>query len=72
MEDHVFEIKDVYHKHDDHYCIETADLIVLCFELLFLNKKDIDDVFSHCFPLFDKKLNMLLEKKSRNLEYGEH
>jgi len=58
---HAFEISDLYHKNDDHYSVETADLIVLCFELLLIGKKDIDEVFFRCLPRFDKKLKQLAE-----------
>ncbi len=63
IKDHVVEIKELYDSHDDHWAIETGDLIVLCFELLMMENKDIDDVFIRCLPRFDKKLNMLLEKE---------
>jgi transposase len=59
---HSFEISDLYHKKDDHYSIETADLIVLCFELILIGNKNIDDVFARCLPRFDEKLNRLAEK----------
>jgi len=62
MKDHVQEITERYHAHDVHYCIETADLIVLCFELLLANGKDIDDVFNRCLPRFDTKLKQLAIK----------
>lgn len=63
MNDHAVEITDLYHKQDDHYRVETADLIVLCFELLILDGKNIDDVFARCLPRFDKKLHLLLKEK---------
>jgi hypothetical protein len=59
MKDHAEEITERYHAHDDHYSIETADLIVLCFELLLANGKNIDDVFDRCLPRFDMKLKRL-------------
>lgn len=59
MSAHVQEIEERYNNRDDHWAIETADLIVLCFELLFLEKKDIDDVFARCLPRFDVKLQRL-------------
>ena len=56
---HTVEIEECYHNHDDHWTIETADLIVLCYELLLMEDKDIDDVFTRCLPRFDKKLQQL-------------
>ena len=63
---HAFEISDLYHRNENHYSVETADLIVLCFELLLIGKKDIDDVFSRCLPRFDKKLKRLLDDDTKS------
>ena len=64
MKDHVDEIKELYNDGNDHWAIETTDLIVLCYELLLMENNDIDDVFSRCLPRFDKKLKGLLENES--------
>ena len=53
MKAHIEEIEERYYNNDDHWAIETADLIVLCYELLLLENKDIDDVFNRCLPRFD-------------------
>ena len=65
MNAHVDEIEERYNHQDEHWAIETADLIVLCYELLLLENKDIDDVFSRCLPRFDVKLKGLLENECR-------
>ena len=64
MEAHVEEIEELYNDKNEHWAIETADLIVLCYELLLLENKDIDDVFSRCLPRFDVKLKRLAENVS--------
>jgi hypothetical protein len=56
MKEHLEEIQDLYNRNNDHWAIETADLIVLCYELLIMEDKDIDDIFTRCLPRFDKKL----------------
>lgn len=61
IKDHGEEIEELYNNKDEHWPIETADLIVLCYELLLLENKDIDDVFSRCLPRFDIKLKRLVE-----------
>ena len=61
MKEHIEEIEERYNNSDEHWTIETADLIVLCYELLLLEKKDIDDVFNRCLPRFDVKLRRLAE-----------
>ena len=65
MKDHIDEILDRYLKNDDHWAIETADLIVLSYELLLLENKDIDDVFNRCLPRFDNKLRSLVKNETR-------
>ena len=59
MKDHIEEITERYNNKDEHWAIETADLIVLCYELLMMENKDIDDVFNRCLPRFDVKLKRL-------------
>ena len=61
MKEHIEEIEERYNNKDDHWVIETADLIVLCYELLLMEQKDIDDVFDRCLPRFDVKLKRLAE-----------
>jgi phosphoribosyl-ATP pyrophosphohydrolase len=64
MKEHIYEIEGLYNEKNEHWTIETADLIVLCYELLLMENKDIDDVFQKCLPRFYKKLNRLLEDDS--------
>ena len=61
IKEHVEEIEERYNNKDEHWAIETADLIVLCYELLLLENNDIDDVFNRCLPRFDAKLKRLAE-----------
>jgi len=61
MKAHIEEIEERYHNKDEHWTIETTDLIVLCYELLMMENKDIDDVFNRCLPRFDIKLKRLAE-----------
>jgi len=62
MKEHVQEIQELYSENNDHWAIETADLVVLCYELLIMEDMDIDDVFTKCLPRFDKKLTKLAEE----------
>jgi len=59
MKEHIDEIGERYNNNDDHWAIETADLIVLCYELLLSENRNIDDVFRLCLPRFDIKLKRL-------------
>jgi hypothetical protein len=64
MHAHIKEIEQRFHEADEHWAIETADLIILCYELLLMENKDIDDVFNRCIPRFDVKLKRLAENVS--------
>jgi hypothetical protein len=66
MKDHVDEIKELYENNNEHWAIETADLIVLSFELLLMEDKDIDNVFRRCLPRFDTKLMRLAKNVFKN------
>ena len=65
IQDHAGEITELYKQGNDHYKVETADLIVLCFELLTSKNGDVDQVFSKCLPRFYKKLNKLRSQKNK-------
>ena len=68
MKDHVDEIIELYNKNNEHYRIETADLIVLCFELLLLKNEDIDKLFKICLPRFYRKINNLINKREKKIK----
>ena len=61
MKEHIEEIEERFNNNDKHWAIETADLIVLSYELLLMENKDIDEVFNRCLPRFDIKLKRLAE-----------
>jgi hypothetical protein len=60
---HSEEIPELCFLKDDHWAIETADLIILCFELLINENKDINYVFEKGIPRFYKKLDELRKQK---------
>ena len=61
MKEHIEEIDERYSNNDEHWAIETADLIILSYELILLENKDIDYVFNRCLPRFDVKLKRLAD-----------
>lgn len=65
IQQHAIEITELYEQGNNHYKVETADLIVLCFELLFLKKDEVNQVFSKCLPRFYTKLNKLRSQKNK-------
>lgn len=65
MEEHVDEIKELRDKKDEHYLIETGDLIVLCLELIKEAKQSPDAVLCKCYPRFHKKLSQLIKDQHK-------
>lgn len=60
MRDHVAEIQDLVTAQNDHYLVETGDLLILCFELLLEGQADIDAVIEKCFGRYERKLSQLM------------
>lgn len=58
---HTKEIEELYDANNEHWTIEAADLIILCYELLILENKDIGSVFQECLPRYDKKFKELIQ-----------
>jgi hypothetical protein len=56
---HTIEIDQQYHEKDDHWAVETGDLIILCMELLMLENKNINEILTKCLPRFQFKLLQL-------------
>ena len=65
IQDHAGEITELYKQGNDHYKVETADLIVLCFELIKTKNGDVEHVFNKFLPRFYKKLNKLKTQKNK-------
>ena len=61
INEHIQEIQELYNENNEHWAVETADLIVLCYELMISESINIDLIFSKALPRFDKKLTKLSE-----------
>ena len=64
IKEHITEIEGLYREKNEHWVIETADLNILCYILLILENKNIDEVFNKCLPRYDIKLKRLAENAS--------
>ncbi len=58
---HSEEIAELYTAKNPHFAVETADLLILCLELLIEEGKDIDETISLALPRFYNKLQILAE-----------
>lgn len=61
---HSEEIKELYSVKNPHFAIETADLFILCLELLIQEGYDVDTTISQALPRFYNKLQVPLEAES--------
>ncbi len=62
---HVEEIEVLARQGDEHYLIETGDLLILCCELLLEGKASVDGVTTVCFGRYEKKLQELIGQVSQ-------
>jgi hypothetical protein len=60
MAEHTPEIKERYNAGDEHYLIETADVIVMALEIIQESGKSVDEILSRCYARFHKKLPRLI------------
>lgn len=56
---HAEEISQLYSQNDNHWRMETADLLVLCCELLLMHNQNVDDIVTRCLPRFYNKLHRI-------------
>lgn len=65
MKEHITEIQQRYKRSDEHYIVETGDLVILCLELLTETKVSLDKVLSECYKRYHKKLPHLINDLRR-------
>ncbi len=58
---HREEICDLHSAQNPHFAVETADLLILCLELLIEEGKDIDETITLALPRFYNKLQQPVE-----------
>ncbi len=68
--EHAREIKYLYNEKENHYIIETGDLLVLCLELFKEAKVNSDEVMEKCYRRYYRKLSSLLEAESGGSRKG--
>ncbi len=64
MRHHVDEIEDLARQGNEHYLVETGDLLILCCELLLEGKASVNGVTKTCFGRYEKKLQELIDQAS--------
>jgi hypothetical protein len=64
MRHHIEEIEELARGGDEHYLIETGDLLVLCCELLLEAGASVNGVTTVCFGRYEKKLQELINAAS--------
>lgn len=57
--EHVEEIQQLYQVKNDHYIVETGDLIILCLEVLLESKTSVDKTLLKCFDRYEKRFASL-------------
>lgn len=62
MAEHIEEIRELHGSKNDHYLVETGDLLILCLELLAEAKADPDFIMDKCYKRYNKKLYGLIKE----------
>ena len=57
MKRHTHEIKELYDSKNNHFAVETGDLIILSLQLLMIEGYSIEEIMGKCYDRFDKKFN---------------
>ena len=57
MKHHTDEIKELYDSKNNHFAVETGDLIILSLQLLMIEGYSVEEIMSKCYDRFDKKFN---------------
>jgi len=63
MKSHMVEIEQLSDHADEHFLVETGDLIILCLEMLLEHRQSIDAMLTKCFLRYENKLNSLMKEK---------
>ncbi len=74
MRKHIDEIEGLWKKGDDHFLVETGDLLILGFEMLLEYQRSLDETLLLCFERYEKKLSQLMKaisSQSGNQESNE-
>lgn len=64
VREHAREITLLHKKKDQHYLVETGDLLILCLEILLEAGASIDAMTLRCCKRYEKKLTFLLKGSS--------
>ena len=64
MRHHIEEIEELARGGNEHYLIETGDLLVLCCELLLEGGVSVGGVTEVCLGRYEKKLQELIKEAS--------
>ena len=59
MDEHVDEIKELFDSKDEHFAVETGDLILLASQLLMMEGYNIDNIMNKCYERFDRKFGVV-------------
>ncbi len=65
VREHVKEIEDLHGRKDGHFSTEVGDLMILCYELLLEDRKDLDRIMEKCYDRYKRKLKGLLKCQDR-------
>jgi len=62
---HAEEINKLFSRDDEHWALETGDLMIHCMRMLLLHDFDLNSMFDKCCDRFEEKISKKLEERSQ-------
>jgi phosphoribosyl-ATP pyrophosphohydrolase len=63
IKEHAEEISQLFSANNEHWAIETGDLMIHCMKMLLMNGFDLNEMFDKCRDRFESKITKLLKIK---------
>jgi len=63
--EHADEVAQLYADKDQHYLVETGDLLILCLEILAESNTSADALMDKCYKRYFDKLSFLIESSKK-------
>jgi len=64
IKEHADEINQLFSANNEHWAVETGDLMIHCMKMLLMHGFDLNEMFDKCCKRFENKIYKLIKEKS--------
>lgn len=64
IKEHAEEINQLFLANNDHWAVETGDLMIHCMKMLLMYGFNLNEMFDKCCKRFENKISKLIKEKS--------